>query len=76
MAPPHTQSAWEYRGERFRATGLAAYCNYFLKEKNYTKFYLFDNLIVTIIKERDLNLSSPHKDVEAMPLQTLLAIKS
>ena len=33
LAPPHAQSAWGSRGERVRATGLAACCNYFSKKK-------------------------------------------
>ena len=30
----HVQSAWGFRGERVRAAGLAAYCNYFEKKKS------------------------------------------
>ena len=33
LAPPHAQSAWGSRGERVRAAGLAAYCNYLSKKK-------------------------------------------
>ena len=33
LAPPHAQSAWGFRGERVRATGLAVFCNYLLKKK-------------------------------------------
>ena len=33
LAPPHVQSAWGSRGERVRAAGLAACCNYFSKKK-------------------------------------------
>jgi len=29
LAPPHVQSAWESRGERVQAAGLATCCNYF-----------------------------------------------
>ena len=32
LAPLHSQSAWESRGERIRTVELAAYCNY-LKKK-------------------------------------------
>ena len=31
LAPPHVQSAWEFRRERIRVAGLAACCNYFQK---------------------------------------------
>ena len=33
LTPPHVQSTWGFRGKRVRATGLAAYCNYFSKKK-------------------------------------------
>ena len=33
LAPPHAQSAWGSRGEKVRAAGLAAYCNYLSKKK-------------------------------------------
>ena len=33
LAPPHAQSAWGSKGERVRAAGLAAYCNYYSKKK-------------------------------------------
>ena len=33
LASPHVQSAWGFRGERIRVTGLAACCNYFSKKR-------------------------------------------
>ena len=33
LASPHAQSAWGSRGERARAVGLTACCNYLLKKK-------------------------------------------
>ena len=35
LAPPHTQSVWEFRREMVQTVGLAACCNYFSKKKNY-----------------------------------------
>ena len=40
LAPPHAQSAWEFRGERVRAVGLAACCNYFSKKKKHCNVIL------------------------------------
>ena len=34
LAPPHAESAWGCRGEKIRATGLAAYYNYLSKKEN------------------------------------------
>ena len=33
LALPHGQSAWEFRGERVRAAGWVACCNYFSKKR-------------------------------------------
>ena len=40
LAPPHTQSAWGYRGERVRTVRLAACCYYFSKKKKKVYIYL------------------------------------
>ena len=33
LALPYVQSAWGFRGERVRAAGLAACCNYLSRKK-------------------------------------------
>ena len=53
LAPPHVQRAWGFRGERVRAAGLAACCNYFQKKYKYVYcndlIYLFSILRLSLL---------------------------
>ena len=37
LTPPNVQSAWGFREEKVRTTGLAVCCNYLKKKKKATK---------------------------------------